>query len=306
MDLRRLRYFVALAEELHFGRAARRLHVVQPALSQQLRALEEEIGAALVERTTRSVKLTAAGATLLGQARRVLADVEHAVLSTQRAARGATGHLAIGFVSAAALRVLPATLSAFRAEQPGVQIAVHEMGTAEQLRALEEERIDVGFVLPPADAGKLAMETVYDEPLVAVLPVGHRLAKRKTVTLASLAGEDVVWMQRGSEPRLYERYLQVCLQAGYVPRIAYEVERLESMLALVAAGLGVSHAPASTGRTPRRGVVCVPMVRPRLRAGVGVAYSRENRSPSLAPFLAIARRIGRSRGAAPVARVAAG
>src|SRR5688572_8235464 len=133
MELRRLRYFVALAEELHFGRAARRLHVVQPALSQQIRALEEEIGATLVDRTTRSVTLTAAGTVLLGQARRVLADVEQAVLSTQRAARGATGRLAVGFVSPAALRALPATLSAFRAENPGVQIAVYELGTAEQL-----------------------------------------------------------------------------------------------------------------------------------------------------------------------------
>lgn len=293
MELRRLRYFVALAEELHFGRAARRLHVVQPALSQQIRVLEEEIGAPLVDRTTRSVTLTAAGAMLLGQARRVLADVEQAVLSTQRAARGATGRLAVGFVSPAALRVLPETLSTFRAEHPGVQIAVHEIGTAEQLQAVEEGRIDVGFVLLPADAGKLALEPILSEPLMAVLPAAHRLARRTGVPLAALAEEDIVWMARRSEPRLYELYLRLCLEAGFSPRVAYEVEHLESMLALVAAGLGVSHAPASIGRTPRAGVVCVELRRPRVPAGIGMAHSPENRAPSLTLFLSVARRIGR-------------
>ena len=295
MDLRRLRYFVALGEELHFGRAARRVHVVQPALSQQIRVLEEEIGAPLVERTTRRVALTAAGGVLLEHARRVLADVEQAVVSTQRASRGVTGRLAVGFVSPAALRVLPEVLAKFRVEHPSVEMTLLEGGTTDQLKAVEEGRLDIGFVLLPADARKLALEPALAEPLMAVLPAGHRLAGRPSVPLAALADEDIIWMARRSEPRLYELYTRLCLEAGFSPRVAHEVDHLESMLALVAAGFGVSHAPASIGATPRAGVVAAPLARPRVPTGIGMVYSRANRSPSLSSFLAAARRCLRSR-----------
>ena len=286
MDLRRLRYFVTLAEELHFGRAARRLHIVQPALSQQIRTLEEEIGAALVERTTRRLALTTAGEVLLERGRRVLADTDRAVVATQEAARGMTGRIAVSFVGAAAIQVVPRALAAFRSARPDVHISVHELGSAEQLRAIEDGRVDVGFVLLPADVGKLALEVASEERLVVVLPRRHRLASRARLPLAALSGEDIVWMARRSEPRIFELYVSLCLEAGFSPRIAYEVDHLQSMLGLVSAGLGVSHGPASIADAIPAGVVCRPLVRPAVRANIGMVHSPANRSKTLAAFLA--------------------
>ena len=204
------------------------------------------------------------------------------------------GSLAVGFVGAAAHDLVPRSLAAFRAERPDVHISVHELGSAAQLRAVEEGRVDVGFVLLPADTPKLAIDVVSEERLVVVLPRDHRLAARSRIPLTALAEEDLVWMARRSEPQVLEVYLRLCHGAGFSPRIAYEVDHLQSMFGLVSAGLGVSHAPASIRDVAPSGVVCRALERPVIAAGIGMVHNPENRAPTLAAFLATVQELRRS------------
>src|ERR1700749_4678303 len=177
MELRHLRYFVVVAEELHFRRAAERLHMSQPPLSQQIRALEEEVGATLLLRTQRKVELTGAGAAFLQRAREILGAVEDAALEARRVQRGEVGRLAIGFVGSAMYSVVPERLRAFRDRHPDVGLRLHELGTTEQLRRLDDGRLDIGFIRAPGSRPGLSTETVLREPVVAAPPDGHPLAR---------------------------------------------------------------------------------------------------------------------------------
>src|SRR4029453_2884439 len=201
MELRHLRYFVAVAQELHFGRAAARLQVAQPALSRQIRDLEEEMALRLFERNRRRVALTAAGAAFLDEARSLLGHVERAVHTARRAARGEHGTLRIGYVPAVVYTGLPEIVRAFRKRLPGVAVQFKEMSPPLQLEALLGERVDVGFVRGPVHEPALAAMTVLEEPLVAVLPSGHRLGGHKRLGLAMLAGEPFVLQARSLRPR---------------------------------------------------------------------------------------------------------
>src|SRR4051795_636425 len=183
MELRHLRYFIAVAEELHFRRAAERLHMSQPPLSQQIRQLEEEIGAQLLSRNQRKVELTAAGVAFLERAREILDSVEDAARQARRVQRGEGGRLAVGFVGSAMYSFVPELLRAFRDHAPDITLRLQELGTSEQLRQLEDGRLDVGFVRLPRARPELTFETVLEEPVVAALPDTHRLAQRSLLTL---------------------------------------------------------------------------------------------------------------------------
>jgi DNA-binding transcriptional LysR family regulator len=189
MELRHLRYFITVAEELHFGRAAERLNMTQPPLSQQIRQLEDELGVQLFNRVGRNIELSVAGRVFLEETQQTLVQVEHAVQAARRAARGEIGRLVVGFVGTAAYRVLPSTLRVFQERFPGVEVALREMTTLDQAKALRAEQMDVGFLRPPVDSNGLEIETVFREPLVVALRETHPLTVNEHLTLEMLAKE---------------------------------------------------------------------------------------------------------------------
>lgn len=258
MELRHLRYFIAVAEELHFGRAAERLGISQPPLSQQIQALEEEIGARLFERTNRRVELTDAGRLFLDESRQVLAQVDKAVLLARRAHLGELGELKIGFTSSAPFTsTIPSSIHAFRKAYPDVHLDLQEMSSRQVLKALLEESLQVGVIRPLALPDAVHWVELFREPLVAVLRADHPLAagSEDGLAIAALAEEPFVFFPRSYGTGLYDQVIALTRQAGFSPRIAQEASEAMTIIGLVSAGLGVSILPASFRRTRVDGVV---------------------------------------------------
>jgi DNA-binding transcriptional LysR family regulator len=293
MELRHLRYFLAVAEELHFGRAASRVHIAQPPLSQQIRKLEQELGVDLFSRTKRRVALTPAGQAFLEEARLVLAQAERAVRTARRAGRGEIGQLAIGFVPSADLDVLPRVLRAWRARYPHVEIELHSLLPAAQVEALRDGRIHVGFVRVPVDDGGLVVESIQREPLLAVLPRGHRLARAQRVRLADLAPDTMILFPRRDSPGYYDVFISACRRAGFTPRVMHPGS-MQANLALVSAGLGVTLMPSSIRSLRRSGVVYRPLAPPVPHVEMAVAYRRDERSAVLPVFFQVLREVVRN------------
>jgi DNA-binding transcriptional LysR family regulator len=290
MELRHLRYFVAVAQELHFGRAAARLQVAQPALSRQIRDLEEEMALRLFERNRRRVALTAAGAAFLDEASSLLGHVERAVETARRAARGEHGSLRIGYVPAVIYTGLPEIVRAFRKRFPGVEVRLQEMNPATQVEALLAERVDVGFVRGPIHEPALGGETVLEEPLVAALPSGHRLGSRKRLGLAMLAGEPFVLQARSRGPGFHDQILAICRGAGFSPWVVQEGSQTDA-LSLVASGAGVAIVPTSLRVLRRAGVVYRPL-RERPMTQLAMVWRKDAALPVLHAFLEGVRRLG--------------
>jgi DNA-binding transcriptional LysR family regulator len=260
MELRQLRYFVAVAEELHFRRAAERLHISQPPLSQQIRALEDELGFELLTRTRRRVQLTPAGEAFLRDARVVLGELEGAVATARRIDAGQTGRLRVGFVGSALLSIVPGTVERFRASRPGVAIELRERSTVDQLRAVSAGVIDVGLVRPPIDDdGELRAQTVLRERTVAALPAGHALARLARVPLARLAAEPLVLFPRDQAPGFHDLLIAALGSTGAGPRVVQYAPEMLTIIGLVAAGTGVSLVPASVSRLALDGVTDRPV-----------------------------------------------
>ena len=263
MELRQLRYFVAVAEELHFRRAAERLHISQPPLSQQIRALEDELGFALLIRTRRRVELTPAGEAFLRDARALLGELDGAVATARRIDAGQTGRLRIGFVGSALLSIVPGTVERFRASRPGVAIELRERSTVDQLRAVSAGVIDVGLVRPPIDdESGLRAEIVLRERTVAALPTAHPLAALARVPLRRLAVEPLVLFPREQAPGFHDLLIEALAAAGSPagPRVIQYAPEMLTIIGLVATGLGVSLVPASVSRLALDGVAYRPVV----------------------------------------------
>ncbi|GGW70821.1 LysR family transcriptional regulator [Streptomyces lucensis JCM 4490] len=287
MPLPQLHAFVVLAEELHFGRAAARLGIAQPPLSQQIRRLEERVGHPLFERGPGRVTLSPAGRALLPAAERALAGLADGLAAARAAGSGRTGRLRIGFAASLALTVLPGLLRDFRQRFPDVRLDIREMTTAPQLDALREKTIDVGLLRePPSGEPELDFRTVLSEPFVAVLPSGHPLAARRSVPLEHLAGEPFVLLPRAVGPRLYDRITGLCETAGFTPRVSQHAVEWQTVCALVETGLGVSVAPASIRRIRLRGVAFRRIDPGTARTGVAVAWRRNDRDPLVGHLLA--------------------
>jgi DNA-binding transcriptional LysR family regulator len=259
VELRHLRYFEALAKELHFGRAADRLHIVQPGLSKQIAALESEIGVQLFDRTRRHVALTAAGQVFYQEVRTILHRVDRAVEATQQTARGEIGSLEIGYVEPAMWSVLPSVLRAHRRRYPGVRFRLWQECSTELIRGLLDESLDVAFVRMPVHDSKLAFEPLTHDRFVVALPVGHRLASRSEVDLTELADDSFVLTPRSAEPGYFDQVIALCRRHGFSPRTAEEGGGPGSVLGMVAGGLGVSLSPVSIASVPWRGVVFRPL-----------------------------------------------
>lgn len=289
MELRHLRYFVAVAEELHFGRAAQRLFMAQPPLSQQILQLEREIGTALFERTNRRVQLTPAGQVFLQEARDILARVDHAVLTAQRAARGEAGWLGVGFVASATYDVLPVILRRFRERFPDVELVLVELLGTEQGQALREKQIHVGFARLPAQVEGVVLETVVQNTLMVALPARHRLAQQANVALQELAGEPFILFPKQPESNYADYIIRLCASAGFTPRIVQKTGEVQTAVSLVDAGIGVAIVPASVQNLRREGVVYRPFTDPAPTIELSMGYRESDSSPILPHFLAIAR-----------------
>jgi DNA-binding transcriptional LysR family regulator len=260
MELRQLRYFIAVAEELHFRRAAERLHMSQPPLSQQIRALEDELGFTLLTRTRRRVELTPAGEAFLRDARALLSELDGAVATARRIDAGQTGRLRVGFVGSALLSIVPGTVERFRASRPGVAIELRERSTVDQQRAVAAGVVDVGLVRPPIeDDGQLRAETVLRERTVAALPAAHPLASLSRVPLRRLAAEPHVMFPRDQAPGFHDLLIAALAGTGAGPRVIQYAPEMLTIIGLVAAGTGVSLVPASVSRLALDGVTYRPV-----------------------------------------------
>lgn len=260
VETRLLRQFVAVAEELNFHRAAERLHMAQPPLSQAIRKLEDALGLSLFERSNRSVALTPAGTAFLVSARRVLALIDEGIREAQAVAAGRAGRLSITFVGTAH-DLLPAALRRFRTEYPGVELVLREATTAEQIAAIAAGEADIGLMRRPGIMiAQLASETLLREPILAALPVGHQLAERDRVPLAALAGDAFIGTPRQLGIGFHDQIIGLCRLAGFSPRIVQEARQMQTVASLVAAGLGVALIPASLALMPRAGVAFRPIV----------------------------------------------
>jgi DNA-binding transcriptional LysR family regulator len=285
VDLRRFEYFVAVAEELHFGRAAERLHVAQPPLSRQIQRLEAEFGVRLFERDRHGVELTEAGAALLPEARCTLVAANRAREAARRAARGESGVLDVGFFASVAASMLPQLTRGYSADHPRVELRLHDMSSGEQLRALREGRIDVGLMMRPSAAPDLNVETIKVEPAVLVMPDDHPLAQSATVSLSDLEDESFALFPRESSPDLHDRLVTLCQRAGFTPRIAQEATHMATIVSLVAAGVGVSVMPASISQMGRADVAYVPLADPSVHMWIAMAWKRGELPPALPAFL---------------------
>ncbi|HBP4736436.1 LysR family transcriptional regulator [Pseudomonas aeruginosa] len=288
MELRHLRYFIAVAEELHFGRAAERLGISQPPLSQQIQALEEEIGARLFERTNRRVELTDAGRLFLDESRQVLAQVDKAVLLARRAHLGELGELKIGFTSSAPFTsTIPSSIHAFRKAHPDVHLDLQEMSSRQVLKALLEESLQVGVIRPLALPDAVHWVELFREPLVAVLRADHPLAagSEDGLAIAALAEEPFVFFPRSYGTGLYDQVIALTRQAGFSPRIAQEASEAMTIIGLVSAGLGVSILPASFRRTRVDGVVYRTLSDPEATTAVWLVRRQNEGSPLALSFI---------------------
>jgi DNA-binding transcriptional LysR family regulator len=259
IELRHLRYFVAVAEELHFGRAAQRLHLSQPPLSQQIRKLEQMLGHPLLTRTSRSVSLTAAGEAFLQSARRTLRNVQRDIDEAQRIARGEVGSLHIGFVGSGMLTGLPAIFRAYHQAYPRVHLHLHESFTSRVIEGLRDGSLDAGILRDGDPADGLNVTSIFSEPFVAVLPANHPRAKQRSISPAALRDEPFVYFPRAAGARAFEKPLTIFEQYGFRPNIVQEASHWLTILKLIGAGLGVSIAPECVRTILSPDVVCLTL-----------------------------------------------
>jgi DNA-binding transcriptional LysR family regulator len=293
-ELRQLRHFIAVAERLHFGRAAAALHISQPPLSRSIRELERRLGATLLARTRRRVELTPEGARFLEDARRLVAQLERAVLEVGSMAAGDGGRLRLGFVSLADFGVLPGLLKAYKSARPGVSLALREMLSPDQATALAAGELDFGLLLPPVAGTELEHIVVQRERFVVALPLRHRLAgTRSRIGMRDIANEAFVMAPREIAPGLHDMVSALAARAGFAPRVAQEAIQMQTVVSLVSSGLGVAVVPASVANLGRRGVVYREIADAHPRLDLWLAWRRGAQGIAAREFVLHARRIAR-------------
>jgi DNA-binding transcriptional LysR family regulator len=301
MELRHLRYFIAVAEEGHITRAAERLGMQQPPLSQQIRALERELDVQLLRRKPRGVELTEAGRALLADARAILAHIDHAFATTRRTARGEQGRIAVGFTSSAPFHpFVPRVIRAFRESFPLIALTLEESGTTELIEDLRHERVDAAFIRTQVtDPMGVTINPLLEEAMLAALPSTHALAAGGTadgppLPLAALAAETFIVYRRRSGPGLYDAIFAACHTAGFSPLVGQEAPRIVSTLNLVAAGLGIAIVPASLQRMQMDGVIYRRLAGTQPRAPLLLATRRGDTSAVVRRFLDLVKRTART------------
>jgi DNA-binding transcriptional LysR family regulator len=285
MELRHLRSFVAVAEELHFGHAAERLHIAQSPLSQQIQRLERQIGATLFERNRRKVELTEAGHAMLRHAREALAQADLGEAAARAAAAGRSGTLRVGFLGSAALALMPRIVPPWRADAPDVTLELVEGSSGEHIAAVLEQRLDVAFVRPPAATSGLTVHPLWQEPVVAALPAASVLSQQDPLQLADLRDQPFVLFPRGSAPDYYDELTRACGQAGFTPDVAFECSAMPTVVGLVAAGLGVSLVPQSISSIGLKGVAYRELTDLCPKARIAMVLAATNDRPVVRHFV---------------------
>jgi len=295
MELRHLRYFQAVAEELNFTRAARRLHIAQPPLTQQIKALEAEIGVTLIDRSAYRIELTEAGRAFAAEVGRILGDVRNAVLVAKRTARSAAGQVRVGFTASASFNPLVTrAFRTFRSDYPDIDVSLEESQSTELALALREGRIDAAFVRPPLSADGIVVHLLEEEEMVVAVAREHRLARRKAVLLRDLQAETFILYPRIVRPGLADAVVAACEQAGFVPKVEQYAPQLSSTINLVATSLGISIVPRSMQGLQPQAVAYVPLRGRPLTALLGIAHRTAEVSESVLGFVETARAIGTS------------
>jgi DNA-binding transcriptional LysR family regulator len=279
-----------VADELHFGRAAQRLHMAQPALSQQIKRLEQDVGVELLRRTSRRVELTDAGRVFLAEANRTVAASRHAVDAAQRAARGDIGWLSVGFVDSAAYEVLPRALDVFTSRYPDVHLELRELTTEQQLRRLSDGNIDVG-ICRDLHHETCDIQPLTRESLLLALPHGHRLARRRRVRMAELSRERFILFRRSEIPRLYDLTIGLCHAAGFTPAMAQEAMRYPTMLSLVSVGIGIALVPEPVQAFSVPGVSYARLAEKAAATELVLVTRSEPPSPTVRAFKEVARQV---------------
>ena len=285
MELRHLRYFLVLAEELHFGRAAKRLSITQPPLSLTLRSLEDELGVRLFERNSKQVTLTPAGAAFLGEVRPMLDQVRLACDVTRAVGAGRRGHLAVGFTGSMIYRGVPEIVSAFALQHPGIEVSLREMSSTEQINAIKNCQLHAAFVNAREVPDDLAGQALKEDNFVACLPDSHPLAKRKVLDLKRLADQPFVMFTREVAPANYDNVIAICANAGFHPKTSFAARQWLTVAALVANGLGVSLVPASIARTQIAGACFVPIGDRSARSSALFLWNPKRIAPGLKLFI---------------------
>src|SRR5271163_2538586 len=299
MELRQIRSFLSIAETLHFGRSAELIHLSQPALSLQIRALEEEVGVRLFERNRRKTTLTAAGSAFRDDAAAALSQLEQAIRMARLAARGKLGLLRIGFVSTAGNEIVPHILRQFRKSNPEVEFSLRNILTAEQVRMLESGSLDIGFLrMPVGEHSALDVVTVHREPFVIVVPSSHKLAKRKRVRLSEISGEDLVMYERTYAPGFHDLIFGMLRDAKIVPNVSQTAAELSMLISLVDAHMGVAILPVSAVQHSVASVVACDILDKIPMSEIGIAVSERGRAPVVDKFRSFAlKNLGHSRNA---------
>jgi DNA-binding transcriptional LysR family regulator len=298
-ELRHLRYFVVVAEELNFSRAATRLHMAQPPLSVAIRQLEDELGTELFQRTTREVRLTEAGRVLLDGARRTIAEADRAVASAKRAGAGELGRLKLGFSWSARFVTLPALGQALKAECPDLELHAQEMWNAAMIPALRSGEVDVAVALCPELVPDLADEVIRTEPVVAVLPARHALADKDSIPLGSLAEETFVFFARDLAPRLHDQLIGLCRTAGFEPKVVSGSFHSGWDLGLIGGGEHVAVAPNSVRANLAEGVAAVPLSEPANTVETRLLWREDDSAPTIEALRSAARSAFKSSGPVP-------
>jgi DNA-binding transcriptional LysR family regulator len=274
VEIRLMRYFIAVAEELSFTRAAERLHMAVPPLSVQIRRLEQEIGVQLLTRDGRKIALTAAGQVFLHEAHRTLAQVHRTITLTRRVAGGDTGSLEIGYNAVAEFGMLPQIIKAFRQKWPKVHLTLHGMRTPDQLEALRRDELDIGFICPPLFAEELDMQLLQKQPFIAVLPAKHRLATLPSVSFGDLSGEPLIMYSRGLDPDASQQIEKAFAASAAVMSVAFEVDTPTAMVEFVARGSACCLMPEYVRRFQRDDVVCKPLGPPPIVRTLAIAKKK--------------------------------
>ncbi|WP_375138952.1 LysR family transcriptional regulator [Azohydromonas caseinilytica] len=280
MDLFQLRCFVAVSEELHFGKAATRLHMTQPPLSRQIQLLEESVGARLLERTSRSVRLTSAGAALYPDALKILRLADDAATAARLTARGDTGRVVVGYTAVAGYVLIPTLLKLAREALPGIDIVLEEMVSAEQFRALAAEALDLAFVRPMHSEAELDYHCVVREPMQLALPADHPLARRRRIALDDLAGQPLVMYSEKEGKYFHDKIKSLFVATGVQPHYVHHIGQTHTIMALVQAGIGLAIVPASAKHVRFENVTFRDLWRQDVVAEIYLAWRRAGRNPA--------------------------
>jgi len=285
VEIRHLRYFIAVAQESNFSRAAEKLHISQPPLSQQIQKLEEDLGVTLIERGTRPVMLTEAGKFFFQQAQGLVDQFDQFIDKTQKMALGEEGALTVAFVSSSTYELMPRILRSFRKLYPGVSLNLIEKNTPQQLESLRNKQINIGIGRPFTEDSEIKSDWILDETVVVAVPAEHAWSDKTSVSLNALAKEDMINFYWSLEPSFGNFVMTICREAGFEPLIVQRTGELQTALGLVAAGIGVAVLPASVEHTSREGVKYIPLKKPSPTISLVAAYRKDDSSPILKRFL---------------------